>query len=432
MLPGPTWRGPRQRRFFCFSPVFMVGLFAKTTVSLLLALPTCGTTHPPGAPPRPTAAPAPAPALAPGLTTGAERLASYLPQLRGKRVGLVINQTSRVGATYLVDTLRARGVNVTAIFAPEHGFRGEAADGATIKDGRDARSGVPVRSVYGKTKKPTPAMLADVDVLVFDIQDVGARFYTFISTLHYVMEAAAEQNKPVLVLDRPNPNGDLVDGPILEPAHKSFVGLDPLPIAHGLTVGELATMINGEKWLAGGRRCRLTVVPVAKGYTHATAYPLPVRPSPNLPTAHAVALYPSICLFEGTNVSVGRGTATPFEVIGSPSQPATRAYSFTPAPNAGSPTPPLNGQLCHGLDLAAAPTRSAAGGLVLQYLLDFYQQSTDKTHFFGKYFEELSGTNALREQIIAGKSETEIRASWEPGLGRFKALRKKYLLYPER
>jgi len=362
---------------------------------------------------------------------GAERMEKYLPQLKGKRVGLVINQTSRVGATYLVDTLRARGVNVTAIFAPEHGFRGEEADGATIKDGRDARSGVPVRSVYGKTKKPAPEMLTDVDVLVFDVQDVGARFYTFISTLHYVMEAAAEQNKAVIVLDRPNPNGDLVDGPVLELAHKSFVGLDPLPIAHGLTVGELAAMINGEKWLAGGRRCRLTVVPVGSGYTHATAYHLPVRPSPNLPTDHAVALYPSICLFEGTNVSVGRGTATPFEVIGSPTQPATRTFSFMPQPNAGSPTPPLKGQRCYGLNLVEASTREGSG-LVLKYLLDFYQQSTDKAHFFGKYFEELSGTNALREQIIAGKTEAEIHASWEPGLGKFKALRKKYLLYPER
>ena len=412
----------------------MTGFSVITSLALLLALPACG------APPTATTAPAPLPAAlltqaAPPsvarVVVGAERLAEYLPQLKGQRVGLVLNQTSRVGPAYLVDTLRALGVNVTAIFAPEHGFRGEAADGATIADGRDARSGVPVRSVYGKTKKPTPEMLADVDVLVFDIQDVGARFYTFISTLHYVMEAAAEQNKAVLVLDRPNPNGDLVDGPILEPAHQSFVGLDPLPIAHGLTVGELAKMMNGEKWLAGGRRCRLTVVPVLKGYTHATPYHLPVRPSPNLPTDHAVALYPSICLFEGTNVSVGRGTSAPFEVIGSPSQPAARPYSFTPAPNAGSPSPPLKGQRCNGLDLAGAPTR-ANGGLVLSYLLDFYQQSTDKAHFFGKYFEELSGTSALREQVVAGKSEAAIRASWEPGLRKFRALRKKYLLYPER
>ncbi|WP_046244745.1 exo-beta-N-acetylmuramidase NamZ family protein [Hymenobacter terrenus] len=416
----------------------MIGISAKVTLAMLLALPTCGTSRPAATAARPPATAqdsahteiAP-PAVAP-IVVGAEQLAKYLPQLQNKRVGLVINQTSRVGNTYLVDTLRARGVNVTAIFAPEHGFRGEAADGATIKDGRDARSGVPVRSVYGKTKKPTPEMLADVDVLVFDIQDVGARFYTFISTLHYVMEAAAELNKTVLVLDRPNPNGNLVDGPILEPAHKSFVGLDPLPIAHGLTVGELATMLNGEKWLAGGRRCQLTVIPLAAGYTHATPYHLPVRPSPNLPTDQAIALYPSICLFEGTNVSVGRGTTTPFEVIGSPTQPATRPYSFTPQPNAGSPTPPLNGQLCYGLNLADAPTRSESTGLVLKYLLDFYQQSTDKPHFFGKYFEELAGTTTLREQIIAGKSEAAIRTSWEPGLTKFRALRRKYLLYPER
>ena len=410
----------------------MVGFAAKVLLSLLL-MPACATTPPAGtgaAAAMPHTGTAPTPAA--GRTVvGAERLDKYLPQLKNKRVGLVINQTSRVGNAFLVDTLRARGVNVTAIFAPEHGFRGEEADGATIKDGRDARSGVAVRSVYGKTKKPTPEMLADVDVLVFDIQDVGARFYTFISTLHYVMEAAAELGKPVIVLDRPNPNGDLVDGPMLAPAHKSFVGLDPLPIAHGLTVGELATMINGENWLAGGRRCALTVVPLAKGYTHATAYHLPVRPSPNLPTDHAVAFYPSICLFEGTNVSVGRGTSTPFDVIGSPSQPSTRPYSFTPTPNAGSPSPPMKGQLCYGLNLADAPTRES-GGLVLKYLLDFYQQSTDKPHFFGKYFEELSGTTALREQIIAGKTEAEIRASWKPGLDKFRAQRKKYLLYPER
>lgn len=358
-------------------------------------------------------------------------MAIYLPYLEGQRVGLVVNQTSLVGRAHLVDTLRARGVKVTAIFAPEHGFRGEAADGATIKDGRDARSGVAVRSLYGDTKKPTPAMLADVDVLVFDIQDVGARFYTFISTLHYVLEAAAEQNKSVLVLDRPNPNGSIVDGPILEPAHKSFVGLDPLPICHGLTIGELAKMINQEKWLAGGIRARLTVVPIGGNYTHATPYALPVRPSPNLPTARAVALYPSVCLLEGTNVSVGRGTATPFEVIGAPTQPNTRPYTFTPAPNAGSPSPPLNGKLCYGINLHT-PTPDEPTGFTLKYLIDFYQQSTDKAHFFGKYFEELSGTDALRAQVIAGKTEAEIKATWAAGLKKFQQLRNKHLLYPER
>ncbi|MGI4874425.1 MAG: exo-beta-N-acetylmuramidase NamZ family protein [Janthinobacterium lividum] len=369
--------------------------------------------------------------LKPSLQTGAEQLPVYLPWLRGQRVGLVVNQTSRLGTTYLADTLHALHVNLTAIFAPEHGFRGEAADGATITDGRDARTGVPVRSVYGKTKKPTPDMLADVDVLVFDIQDVGTRFYTFISTLHYVMEAAAEQGKQVVVLDRPNPNGRLVDGPVLEPAHRSFVGLDPLPICHGLTVGELARMINGEHWLAGQRQCRLRVVPM-QGYTHALLYALPVRPSPNLPTARAVALYPSVCLLEGTNVSVGRGTDRPFELIGAPTQPATRPYQFTPRPNAGSPTPPLQGRLCYGRDLHQPAPREPAQEFTLRYLLDFYQQSTDKAHFFSKYFEELSGTDSLRAQVVAGRSEASIRASWEPKLGRFKALREKYLLYLER
>jgi uncharacterized protein YbbC (DUF1343 family) len=363
---------------------------------------------------------------------GAAQLARYLPLLQGKRVGLIVNQTSRVGNAYLVDTLQALHVNLTAIFAPEHGFRGEAADGATITDGRDARTGVPVRSVYGKTKKPTPEMLADVDVLVFDIQDVGTRFYTFISTLHYVMEAAAEQGKTVVVLDRPNPNGAVVDGPVLNPKHRSFVGLDPLPICHGLTVGELAQMLNGERWLAGGKPCRLHVVPLAKGYTHATPYVLPVRPSPNLPTARAVALYPSVCLFEGTNVSVGRGTERPFEVVGAPTQPATRPYHFTPQPNAGSPTPPLNGQLCYGLDLHQPAASEPAQFFTVRYLLDFYRQSTDKAHFFSKYFEQLAGTDSLRAQVIAGRSEASIRASWEPQLGQFKQLRKKYLLYPER
>lgn len=371
-------------------------------------------------------------AAAPTPLVGANQLKAYLPLLRQQRVGLVVNQTSRVGTAHLVDTLKSLKVNLTAIFAPEHGFRGEAADGATITDGRDARSGVPVRSLYGTTKKPTPAMLADVDVLVFDIQDVGTRFYTFISTLHYVLEAAAEQGKTVVVLDRPNPNGAVVDGPVREAAHRSFVGLDALPICHGLTVGELARMLNGEKWLAGGRTCRLHVVPLAKGYTHATPYQLPVRPSPNLPTARAVALYPSLCLLEGTNVSVGRGTDRPFEVAGAPTQPATRPYQFTPRPNAGSPTPPLNGQLCYGLDLHQPAPAEPAEFFTVQYVLDFYRQSTDKEHFFTKYFEQLAGTDSLRAQILAGRSEAQIRASWQPALGRFKELRKKYLLYPEK
>nr|WP_235917522.1 DUF1343 domain-containing protein [Hymenobacter busanensis] len=372
---------------------------------------------------------APKPPASP-LQMGADQFEKYLPQLRGKRVGLVVNQTSRTGPSHLVDTLVAQGITVKAIFSPEHGFRGEAADGATIKDGKDQRSGLPVRSLYGATKKPTPDMLADLDVLVFDIQDVGTRFYTYISTLHYVMEAAAEQGKTVLVLDRPNPNGRFVDGPVMEPKHKSFVGMHPIPILHGLTVGELAQMINGEKWLAGERQCALTVVPVA-GYTHATPYVLPVRPSPNLPTAHSITLYPSICLFEGTDVSVGRGTEAPFEFIGAPTQPRTRPFKFTPRPTSGSPTPPQNGKECYGLDLRQLPTAQSEG-LTLRYLIDFYQQSTAKDKFFGKYFEQLTGTATLRQQIIEGRSEKEIRKSWEPALGQYKQMRKKYLLYAEK
>ncbi|SMB98223.1 conserved hypothetical protein [Hymenobacter roseosalivarius DSM 11622] len=358
---------------------------------------------------------------------GAELGNRYLPLLKGKRVGLVVNQTSLVGRSHLVDTLLRQGIQVKTIFAPEHGFRGEEADGATIKDGRDARSGLPVRSLYGATRKPTPEMLKDLDVLVFDIQDVGARFYTFSSTLHYVMEAAAEQGKTVIVLDRPNPNGHYVDGPVLEPQFKTFVGLNPIPVVHGLTMGELAQMINGEGWLAGGKKAQLTVIPV-EGYTHATRYQLPVRPSPNLPTAHSVDLYATLCLFEGTDVSVGRGTAMPFEVVGAPTQPATRPFSFTPTPNPASTAPPQKGKLCYGLDL-----RQTNGdiGFTLKYLLDFYQQSTDKANFFNKGFERLVGTAALRQQIIAGKSEAEIRKTWEPELGQYKAMRKKYLLYPE-
>jgi len=362
------------------------------------------------------------------LRTGAEQFDKYLPLLKGKRVGVVVNQTARVGRSFLVDTLLAKGVGVKVIFGPEHGFRGEAADGATIKDGKDARSGLPALSLYGATKKPTPEMLRDVDVLVFDIQDVGARFYTFISTMHYVMEAAAEQGKQVIILDRPNPNGWYVDGPVLEPAFKTFVGMHPIPVVHGLTVGELARMINGEKWLAGGKQCQLTVIPVA-GYTHSTRYDLPERPSPNLPTAHSVALYPALCLFEGTDVSVGRGTALPFEVIGAPTQPSTRPYRFTPSPNPGSTSPPQNGKLCYGQDLRQVGDI----GFTLRYLLDYYQQSTNKEKFFlsDRGFDRLMGTATVRQQIIAGKSEAEIRQGWEPGLTAYKAMRKKYLLYPD-
>ncbi|PVY41123.1 uncharacterized protein YbbC (DUF1343 family) [Pontibacter virosus] len=360
------------------------------------------------------------------LALGAEQLDRYLKHLEGKRVGMVVNQTSMVGNTHLVDTLISRGVQVTTIFAPEHGFRGEADAGAHIKDAKDTKTGLPIISLYGSNKKPSKAQMQNLDVLVFDIQDVGTRFYTYISTMHYAMEACAENGKSMLVLDRPNPNGHYVDGPVLEMEHKSFVGMHPIPIVHGLTVGELAEMINGEKWLEGGRSCDLTVIKM-ENYDHTMAYDLPVRPSPNLPNAQSIALYPSICFFEGTNVSVGRGTPTPFQVIGSPFY-QKKDYSFTPVSTPGATDPPHKGVKCYGMDLTDV---SHAQPFTLKYLLEMYNNSSNKDKFFNNFFEKLAGTSELRKQVIAGKTETEIRASWEPNLSDYKVLRKNYLLYPD-
>jgi uncharacterized protein YbbC (DUF1343 family) len=401
--------------------------------SILLALGNCAPKQTPATAPAPpqateqttTVAPDPIPQAKP-LQTGAEQLELYLPQLQGKRVGLIVNQTSIVGETHLVDTLLSRGVKVATIFAPEHGFRGEADAGAHVKDAKDIRTGLPIISLYGKNKKPSAEQLKDLDILLFDIQDVGTRFYTYISTMHYVMEAAAENSKPVLVLDRPNPNGHYVDGPVLEMEQQSFVGMHPIPIVHGLTVGELAEMINGEKWLEGKRQADLTVVPVAN-YTHNTAYILPVKPSPNLPNQQAIVLYPSLCLFEGTNVSVGRGTPAPFQVIGSPYY-INKGFSFTPVSTAGATDPPHKGQTCYGMDLTDP---SKAQPFTLTYLVEMYQNSTQKDKFFNNFFPKLAGNTKLREQIIAGKTEAEIRASWEPALSDYRNMRKQYLLYPE-
>ncbi len=393
--------------------------------ALLLAFGSCS---PKQAAALPAAVLQTSPALpaAQALLTGAAQLERYLPLLQGKRVGLIVNQTSTIGQTHLVDTLLSRGVQVTTIFAPEHGFRGEADAGAHVKDARDTKTGLPIISLYGDNKKPKPEQMKGLDVLVFDIQDVGTRFYTYISTMHYAMEACAENNKPLLILDRPNPNGNYVDGPVLEPALKSFVGMHPIPIVHGLTVGELAKMINGEKWLEGQRQANLTIIPVAN-YTHQTAYTLPVKPSPNLPNQQSIILYPSLCLFEGTNVSVGRGTPTPFQVIGSPFY-TSKAFSFTPQSTPGATNPPYKGQTCYGFDL----TKPAdAQPFTLAFLLDMYQNSTKKEQFFNPFFEKLAGTTALRQQVIAGKTEAEIRASWEPALSKYKQLRKQYLLYPD-
>lgn len=365
-----------------------------------------------------------APLLNP-LLTGAEQPARYLPLLKGQRVGLVANPSSRVGQQHLLDYLLQNQVAVQKVFAPEHGFRGEAEAGAQIVDGKDPITQLPVVSLYGEQKQPSPEALKEIDLIVFDIQDVGVRYYTYISTLHYVMEACAQSGKPLLVLDRPNPNGDFVDGPLLVPALKSFVGLHPIPLLHGLTVGELAQMINGEKWLKNGV-CALTVVPLSD-YTHSRPYPLPVAPSPNLPNAQAIRLYPSLGLFEGTGISVGRGTPFPFQVIGQP-DPASGPFQFTPVSLPGKALHPMfENQLCYGWDLRSVP----AGGLNLDFLIGLYHQSSQPATFFNPFFDKLAGTTQLREAIQAGQTETQIRESWQADLQAYKTLRQKYQLYPD-
>jgi len=368
------------------------------------------------------------------LRTGAERMDAYLPALQGLRVALCGNQTSVVGNTHLVDTLLSSHVNLVKLFCPEHGFRGQAEAGATIASGKDPQTGLPVISLYGKNKKPTAEQLQDIDVILFDLQDVGCRFYTYISTLHYVMEAAAENGVKVIVLDRPNPNGFYVDGPVLDINYKSFVGMHPVPVVYGMTIGEYARMINGEKWMANGIQCDLTVVQL-EGYTHQTRYELPVAPSPNLQTPEAVFLYPSLCLFEGTNVSVGRGTQEPFEKYGAPGM-QTGDYRFTPVAIPGvSENPPFKGQECRGFllhDWAKAHLSDpAAATFNLSYLLTAYRYSSDSQQFFLKnnFFDKLAGTDQLRKQMIAGATEEEIRASWKPKLQKFNEIRQKYLLY---
>lgn len=357
---------------------------------------------------------------------GAERMDQYLEKLKGKRVALVVNQTSTIGKTHLVDTLVSRGVNVVKVMAPEHGFRGEAPDGAKINDALDQKTGLPIISIYGRTKKPTPEMLEDVDVLIFDIQDVGVRFYTFISTMHYVMEAAAENGKEVIVLDRPNPNGMYIDGPVKDDDISGFVAMHPIPIVHGLTVGELAQMINGEGWLADKAKCYLSVISMT-GWDHNSTYSLPIKPSPNLPNDNAIALYPSLGLFEGTVVSVGRGTDYPFEVIGHPEYEAG-TFTFTPEPNSGSKYPPLEGKLCRGQSFRG---QESPRELTLKYLLEYHDDLKNDTTFFRDYINLLSGTKTFKEQVEAGFTEAEIKATWQPGLDAYKAMRKQYLLYPD-
>ena len=384
---------------------------------------------------------------------GAARLSLYLPLLKGKRVGIFANATSVIGSTHLVDTLQRLGVNIVMLFAPEHGFRGTGDAGASIANDTDQLTGIPITSLYGKKLKPTSADLKNIDILVFDIQDVGVRFYTYQASLQYFMEAAFENNKPLLLLDRPNPNGFYVDGPVLDTAYKSFVGMQPVPVVYGMTIGEYALIIAGEHWLSTPAAnenyavyqrethhpvdtpFHFRIIPCA-GYTHSTRYVLPVKPSPNLPDIDAIYWYPSTCFFEGTTLSEGRGTAHPFQIFGHPALPDT-LFSFTPHANAGAANPKWNNRLCYGWNVTQMP---AQPGLAIQWLLQAYQKFPQKDSFFirpksGKptdyFFNKLAGSDQLMQQMMAGKTADEIRQSWQPKLNAFKATRKKYLLYPD-
>jgi uncharacterized protein YbbC (DUF1343 family) len=362
------------------------------------------------------------------LKLGASRTDLYLPEIEGKSVGLLINHTSVLNEKHLVDFLMEQGVQIKTIFAPEHGFRGTADAGEHVKDNVDEKTGIPVVSLYGNNKKPSADQLSELDVVIFDIQDVGVRFYTYISSMHYMMEACAENGVKMIVFDRPNPNGHIVDGPILDPDYKSFVGMHPIPVVHGLTVGELAKMINEESWLEGGIKCELLVIPM-QNYKHSDVYSLPIKPSPNLPNDQSIMLYPSLCFFEGTQMSIGRGTYFPFQVIGYPDS-TFGAFTFTPVSIDGmAKSPRYENKVCYGVDLrsAAAPDK-----LDLGFVIDFYNKWDKEEEFFTKYFNTLAGTNQLKKQIESGKSEEEIRASWQSELEKYKALRKKYLMYEEK
>jgi uncharacterized protein YbbC (DUF1343 family) len=359
------------------------------------------------------------------IKTGADNYTAYLPLLKDKKIGIVTNQTGILtDKTHLVDFLLSKKINLTKIFAPEHGFRGTADAGEHVIDGKDAKTGLPIISLYGNNKKPKPEQLAGIDIMVFDLQDVGARFYTYISSLHYIMEACAENNIELIILDRPNPNGSIVDGPILEAAFTSFVGMHQIPTLHGMTIGEYGKMINGEKWLKNGIQCQLTVIPCLN-YKREMTYSLPVKPSPNLPNDQSINLYASLCFFEGTNISVGRGTEKQFQIYGSPYLPKSD-FSFTPIPNFGAKDPTYKDKLCYGEDLSAV---AKVKQLELKWLIKAYQTTSDKSKFFNSFFTKLAGTKKLQQQIEAGMSETEIRKSWESDLKSFKEMRKKYLIY---
>jgi uncharacterized protein YbbC (DUF1343 family) len=373
------------------------------------------------------------------LRPAADRLEQYEHILRGRRIALLVNHTATVGsglsAVHLVDTLLSRGHNIVKIFAPEHGFRGDADNGEKLSNSRDGRTGVPIISLYGEQRRPEAKHFEDIDIIIFDVQDVGVRFYTYTTSMTYMMEAAAEFGKPFLVLDRPNPNGHYVDGPVLDRKYASFVGLHPVPIVHGLTVAEYAWMINEEGWLKGGRRCSLSYVP-CENYRHDKFYRLPLPPSPNLTSMRSIYLYPAICLFEGTTVSLGRGTDAPFERYGHPKYVGGK-YSFTPRPTHGSKYPPHEGEICFGYDLTflSEDILQRDSLLNLTYLIDYHKNFPKSELFFNgkgetQFFDKLAGTNLLRQQLAAGKTEVEIRQSWQPALEDYKKLRARYLLYP--
>ncbi len=360
------------------------------------------------------------------VVVGAQQFNLLLPKLKSKKVGVVVNHTSLVGKTHLVDTLKTLGVNLKKIFAPEHGFRGTADAGEIINDSIDSRTGLPIFSLYGKSKKPTLEHLSGIDVVIFDIQDIGVRFFTYISTVLYMMEACAENNKTLIVLDRPNPNGGYVDGPVMQPEFRSFVGLIQIPIVYGMTTGELARLSNEEGWLANKQKCNLEVIPL-KNWSHGDSYSLAIKPSPNLPNDHAIALYPSTCLFEGTILSIGRGTQNPFEFVGHPNL-KSYAFNFTPISIVGmAKTPPLENRVCYGLDLRKVTVKKQ---IDLSYLIELYNAFPEKEKFFTTYFDKLAGNSILKEQIKKGMTEEQIRETWQKDLTSFKAIRKKYLLYP--
>ena len=374
------------------------------------------------------------PLLVPKIITGAENIEAYWSLLDNKKVGIVTNQTgflSMAGSNdsnlkiSIVDYLvKNKNINITKIFAPEHGFRGTADAGELIKDGKDTKTGLPIFSLYGDNKKPKPEQLADIDIMIFDLQDVGARFYTYISTLHYIMEACAENKIQLIVLDRPNPNINIIDGPILEKEFTSFVGMHPIPLLHGMTIGEYAKMINGEKWLKNGNQCSLKVIPCLN-YNRKSEYSLPVKPSPNLPNDQSINLYASLCLFEGTNVSVGRGTETQFQVYGSPFLTKSN-FSFVPIPNFGAKEPLYKNEICNGESLTNNPK---VNKLELKWLIKAYKSTSEKSKFFNPFFTKLSGTKNLQIQIENGISEIDIRKTWTKGLTDFQQMRKKYLIY---